>query len=252
MTEEQKEILIAKMIDAPSSLTEAELDLIAHDEELQGIYEMSAEVSGACVKHPEFDMTKEWELFRPRLRRKPSGWRWVMRVASIFLAVIVVSGIAGEVIDRIFSSRQTDQIAGLVEDQKPTSETAASDSEELNSETLSIGSEKLIASSEVNGNSKDETPLISAKSSSLKSRSSSSKSPSAKPSVKDETVEPVKTEEIDIDEYLRVQQARIDNDLALQAAAVYQEEYDNLLPILILSGIDTDDFENEIGIVTAQ
>ncbi len=98
----------------------------------------------------------------------------------------------------------------------------------------------------------DETQLISANSSSLKSRSSSSKSPSAKSSVKDETVEPVKTEEIDIDEYLRVQQARIDNDLALQAAAVYQEEYDNLLPILILSGIDTDDFENEIGIVTAQ
>ena len=71
MTEEQKEILIAKMLDAPSSLSDVELDSILHDDELRDIYEASAALSSACIRQPEWDMKAEWNSFRPRIRRKP-------------------------------------------------------------------------------------------------------------------------------------------------------------------------------------
>lgn len=67
MTEEQKELLIAKMLDTPSSLSEEDLELILHDEELRGIYEASAALSGACIRQPELDMIAEWNCFRHAL-----------------------------------------------------------------------------------------------------------------------------------------------------------------------------------------
>ena len=67
MTEEQKEILIAKMLDAPSSLSDVELDSILHDDELRDIYEASAALSSACIRQPEWDMKAEWNSFRPRI-----------------------------------------------------------------------------------------------------------------------------------------------------------------------------------------
>lgn len=56
MTEEQKEILIAKLLDCPSSLSDEELDLILHDGELREIYDASVAMSGALVRQPDFDM----------------------------------------------------------------------------------------------------------------------------------------------------------------------------------------------------
>lgn len=57
---------------------------------------------------------------------------------------------------------------------------------------------------------------------------------------------------IDIDEYLRIQQARIDNDLAIQAAESYMEEYDNLVPILDAAGVYDPEFDNAIRKVTME
>ena len=111
MTEEQKEILIAKMLDAPYSLSDEELDLMMHDDELREIYEASAALSSALIRQPELDMKAEWDRFRPRLRRKPAPMRWVMRVAAIFLGVIFFSGIAVRIIDKVFSDDQTPVVA---------------------------------------------------------------------------------------------------------------------------------------------
>lgn len=111
MTDEQKEILIAKMLDAPSSLSDKELDAILHDDELRDIYEVSSAVSSAYAGQPELDMEDEWKRFRPRLRRKPTAMRWAMRVAAIFLGVVLASGIAVRIIDLIYTHDRQPVIA---------------------------------------------------------------------------------------------------------------------------------------------
>lgn len=100
MTQEQKDILIAKMLDASSSLSDKELAMIQQDAELKDIYEMSSIVCGAYMPQPEIDIEREWRLFRHRILPKPSPMRWVMRVAAIFLGVLVLSGILVKIIDR--------------------------------------------------------------------------------------------------------------------------------------------------------
>lgn len=60
MTEEQIEILIAKMLDAPSSLSDEELDSILQDEDLRSFYAASAALGNACIRQPEWDMEAEW------------------------------------------------------------------------------------------------------------------------------------------------------------------------------------------------
>lgn len=65
MTEEQKEILIAKMLDAPASLSDMELDAILNDDELRDIYAASAALDSAYAAEAEFDMDAEWKRFCP-------------------------------------------------------------------------------------------------------------------------------------------------------------------------------------------
>lgn len=52
--------------------------------------------------------------------------------------------------------------------------------------------------------------------------------------------------DIDIDEYLRIQQARIDNDLAMQVAESYIEEYDDFVLILDAAGVYDPELDNMI------
>ena len=103
MTEEQKEILIAKMLDAPASLSDMELDAISDDDELRDIYAASAALDSAYAAEQEFDMDAEWKRFSPRLHRKPDKMRWFMRVAAIFLGVIFASSIVVKIINTIFT-----------------------------------------------------------------------------------------------------------------------------------------------------
>ena len=58
MTEQQKEILTAKMLDAPASLSDEELALIGNDPELRDIYEMSASIATASAARTRFDMAE--------------------------------------------------------------------------------------------------------------------------------------------------------------------------------------------------
>ncbi|MDE5975450.1 MAG: hypothetical protein K2G69_02750, partial [Muribaculaceae bacterium] len=103
MTEEQKEILIAKMLDAPDSLTEAEVEMILHDDELRQFQAISSEVGSAFMPAPEIDIERELELWRRRLRKRPSRFRWIMRVAAVFVGVIILSGGVVKLVDFIFS-----------------------------------------------------------------------------------------------------------------------------------------------------
>lgn len=55
MTDEHKEILIAKLLDSPASLSDEELDAIAHDDELRDLYGVSSAVSDAYACRSEWD-----------------------------------------------------------------------------------------------------------------------------------------------------------------------------------------------------
>jgi len=227
MTDEQKEILIAKMLDAPSSLSDKELDAILHDDELRDIYEVSSAVSSAYAGQPELDMEDEWKRFRPRLRRKPTAMRWAMRVAAIFLGVVLASGIAVRIIDLIYTHDRQPVIAKVdqLQELKPD---------------LSIQQRPQTSSTDEMPQIEKSKPAVPA------TRIAKAEVAPAKASRAQE--EPV----IDIDEYLRIQQARIDNDLAIQAAESYMEEYDNLVPILDAAGVYDPEFDNAIRKVTME
>lgn len=107
MTEEQKDILIAKMLDAPATLSEKELELIATDDELRDIQKISAAISGALTPNIEIDAQQEWARFRPRIHRKPSPMRWVMRVAAIFLGIMLAAEIISKFTDQLFTAEKT-------------------------------------------------------------------------------------------------------------------------------------------------
>ncbi len=232
MTEEQKEILIAKMLDAPSSLSDVELDSILHDDELRDIYEASAALSSACIRQPEWDMKAEWNSFRPRIRRKPATMRWVMRVAAIFLGVLFASNLVVRTIDYVFTIEQPSAIARVV--QSPA----------LNFATTSPRNPQ---TTEVTKEEAEQEPTIVRKHSTVanhhlaKAEINRSNPPAAQ-------VEPT----IDIDEYLRIQQARIDNDLAMQIAESYIEEYDDLIAILDAVGAYNAELDDAIKKVTME
>lgn len=199
MTEETKDILICKMLDAPASLTEEEVTLILRDEELRDIYEASALVSGALVSKKEFDGEQEWRLFRHKILPRPSLTRRFMRIAAIFLGVMAVGGILGRVIDYTLTKGYEEQVA----------ETAKSTTQK----TPKI---------------KEDTPIIPyveptampepSKQPPIKATASAASQPIKTPQTEEE-------EEIDVEEYLRQQQEEIEDAIIRQNAEIYVDEY---------------------------
>lgn len=214
MTEEKKEFLIAKMLDSPSSLSDEEMDVILHDDELKDIYEMSSAVSGACIRQSEIDMTEEWERFRPRIRRKPSAMRWVMRVAAIFLGVVVASGIVGKLTDYLLSSEEQPVIAKVEERHVVTPD------------SISIP----VAANE---------PVMKVEEALPAGNQRAHKRHRAKAAVV--AADTITAYDLDDDEYieqyLRVQQARIDNELAMMTAQEIREKYATVIRMLDLVGV---------------
>ncbi len=229
MTEEQKDRLIVKMLDAPSSLSDEELYAILHDDELKDIYEMSSAVSGAYVSQPELDMEMEWKRFRLRIKPKPSYIRWVMRVAAIFLGAVFISGIMYKMIDIIFIPDDNSVIAKVgVPKKSATVIPAVAEIQEPRVQSKSV-----------------------AESSGEKKAESTPKRYIAKIKM-DKPTKATSTDDIDIDCYLRVQQARIDNDLAMQAAVVYEEEFNDIMILLDAIGGHNEEMNNTIRKVTMQ
>ncbi len=198
MTEGQKDILICKMLDAPASLTEEELELILHDEELRDIYEASALVSGALASEKEFDAEQEWRLFRHRILPKPSLTRRFMRIAAIFLGVIVVGGIIGKIIDYTLTKGYEEQMAETIKSTSPNSP-------EIKEDTPKIAYVEPTSTPE---QAKESAPQKIAK--------------AQKKAVKAAQSE---EEEIDVDEYLRQQQEEIEDAIIRQNAEIQIDEY---------------------------
>ena len=228
MTDEQKDILIAKMLATPASLSDEELGMIMHDNELRDIYEMSAAVSGACTSRKEINMADEWARFRPRIRRKPSPMLWIMKVAAIFLAIIVISGIISMALDKI-----------LIDNQPKLAEISQQEVIEYNISEQNITDS---LSQEID----TIQDLILPQKNVIKPKKHLAK---ANVTEVEMTYEP---KEIDIDEYLRIQQARIDNDLAMITAENMTDEIAAIHRIYDIIGEDDETIVNTIRTLTMQ
>lgn len=221
------------MLDDPSSLSADELDAIARDEELRDIYEMSAEVSGACAPQPEIDMVEEWIRFRRRIRRRRPAWDWIRRVAAIFLGVTFVGALAVKMIDNTFISDNTPVIVKV---QRPA-EAKKYSVPGLAALTAMCRQTKVAAApAQPKGMDTPGAHIAKAK----------AKMPEVKTQPKAQTAE------VDIDEYLRIQQAGIENDLAMQNAEVYEDAYDAILLTLDLPPRDIEVIDENIRKVTMQ
>ncbi len=197
MTEELKDILISKMIDAPESLTSDDLEMILGDEELKDIYNVSSAVGGAMISRREMDVEQEWRLFRHRILTKPSLSRRFMRVAAIFLGVVVASGIIGKVLDYTLTKGYEKQVAASVVPESPTVNESDTPRNMLPAVESPIETrEAMVNQKEI---VKTATPKIRVK-------------------------ETVVEEEIDVDEYLRIQQEDIENEIIKQNAEIYVDE----------------------------
>ncbi len=232
MTEDQKEILIAKMIDVPHSLSDEDLEEIMTDDELRDIFEISSTVRGACIRQPEIDVAEEWRLFHHRIHPKPTKMRWFIRVAAIFSGILIVSGIMMKMIDYPFSTE------GQLPDSKKGNTAHAENILTITRSTKSLEPQESVTIKE---------PTIRTKQASVSSQHHD-KNKTTKQKQEPEGL----ITDIDIDEYLRIQQARIDNDLAVQVAEAYMEEYYHLLPILDASGTNNPYIDNLIRKTTMQ
>lgn len=228
MTDEQKEILIAKMLDAPSTLSDQDLNMIQHDEELKDIYEVSSAISGATMPQPELDMEKEWNLFRPRIRRWRSPSRWIMKVAAIFLGVLALGGITGKIIDYMLTTE--------------------------NQPLVAIAKQPVSKIKEINPKPEYESIEKGITEESVVNKESKSIIPHRKRVKAESTISEEATENniIDIDELIRIEQAKIDNDIAVITAQQIIVEYNELLLNVDMNEIDNEQMIQTINMLTMQ
>lgn len=193
MTEEQKEILLGRMVDNPAGLSSDDMAMIADDEELRELYQLSADLKTACVKPPEIDEAKEWQRFRSRMRVAGRRRRWsrMVRVAAIFLGVMLLSGVAMTLIDRLMLMPESTEIAAVPVD---TVAVAPKQKEATGPELIAEAAVKKAVKESV-GEAK---------------RAGGKQSAPSEPS---------------IEEYLAVQQARIENEIATELAEAIKQQY---------------------------
>lgn len=219
------------MLDAHSALSEEELEAIMHDDELRDIHEMSSAIMGAYVWQPEIDADEEWSIFRKKIRRKPSPMRGVMRIAAVLLGVVFVSGILVKWVDRLCVPEKYPLIA-KVETTKPCKDVKSTAEE--------------IPDSIIDRNSSPSQPT--SKSVELPTKGRMAKAKVNKP----KEIEMPTEGDVDVDEFLRIQQARIDNELALQTAELIRYEYVALRQMYDISGEHNKVMECAIRKVTIQ
>lgn len=217
MTEEQKEILLGRMVDNPAGLSSDDMAMIAGDEELRELYQLSADLKTACVKPPEIDEAKEWQRFRSRMRVAGRRRRWsrMVRVAAIFLGVMLFSGVAVTLIDRQMLMPESTEIAAVPVDTVTVAP--------MQKEAAGPG---LIAEAAVKDAVKDVVKDAGGEAKRAGGKQSTPSEPS-------------------IEEYLAVQQARIENEIATELAEAIKQQYlaeqewNNLQTMMESDGLET-------------
>lgn len=191
MTSEQRDILIEKMIDKPESLTNDEIALISSDTELKDLYKISSRLTDELIPIPEVDIDAEWSkmqsIIGERKSQNPFKLRW-MWVAAVIVSVLMCGTI---VIKYIISSSNNDSKADTTYVAKVTE------------------------------------PVNEPQSSKVKEYAELSPVKCQQKPVRTHVINPAKSDRHndDIEEYIRIEQARVDNDVAMALAEVYREDY---------------------------
>lgn len=201
MTEEIKNTLIEKMIDRPDELTSDEIMAICSDEELRELYEISTKLQDTLQPEPQTPVAQEWDMFSRRLgirRPKKMLYRRLMPTAVAVAGVLLISAVIVKIIGH----------APSVSDSSLTADVVNTDITENPADTIRCQNDKLVTTL------KNDTPHIAEASMPDKNHS-----PKKAKSISTPTATP------DFDEYLRIEQARIDNEIAMAMAEVYEAEY---------------------------
>lgn len=228
MTEVEKDLLIGKMTDNPDSLTDQDLDAISKDSELREIYEISCLIKRVASSKIEVDGVKEWELFRPRIKKNPMLFIRYMRIAAIFLGVLVLSYIVIKTVNNVYEKPATPVMSQNNEIIKEKQKSGTQDLNfTFNSDSISTG--------KVDRNSNELAGKI------IKTKNTTEE---------EIQIEIQTANEIDIDEYLRIEEAKIENELALLTSQMYLDEIERIKPKLESLGIDEVWIDNEIKKMT--
>lgn len=201
MTEEIKNTLIEKMIDRPDELTSDEIMAICSDEELRNLYEISTKLQDTLQPAPQTPVTQEWDMFCRRLSiRRPKKRLYLhlvqsaAAVAGILLISAAIVKIAGH--------------APSAPDPSLTADVVNTDITESPADTIRCQNDRLVTTLK-----NDASHIADA------SKPDKNRSPKKAKSYSTPTAAP------DFDEYLRIEQARIDNEIAMAMAEVYEAEY---------------------------
>ena len=221
MTEKDKDILIEKMLDRPDSLSASDIEAIMADEELRELYGASVMLADTLQPQPAIDGDREWELFSRRLaasqpqlaaesqsdmavvpKAKRKRLHPIVRVAAVLAGVLLLSA----VIIRMLNGAAVDDtlmVARNVADTKPVEHIA-----DAAVTALTI----VPAVEEVSAEQPEVAPTQAV-------------NPAPQPVEHAEAVTAGLPDDFDIDEYIAIRQARIDNEVAMAMAQVYEAEY---------------------------
>ena len=205
MTEEAKEILIEKMLDRQVELTDDDIAAIIGDEEMSELYEISVGLAAQLRPQPKTSADEGWNELRRRLTPNKRLSAKRYRIISGVAAAACLFLMVGLALRFAFNSEITMDTRGC--DTMPGSEIAEAKVAVIDN----VAEEDVV---EIDSNQPSTAP--------------------------DD-----KTDMIDIDEYLRIEQARIDNDVAMAMARVYKAQYDAYIEVLadMLAGGDVADVD---------
>lgn len=201
MTEEIKNTLIEKMIDRPDELTSDEIMAICGDEELRELYEISTKLQDTLQPAPQTTVTQEWDMFSSRLdirRPKKKLYLRLLQTAAVVASILLISAVIVKITGHAPSASDSSLTADVIN----------TDITKSPADTIRCQNDKLVTTLKNDGSHIAEASKPDKNHSAKKAKSAST--PTATPN---------------FDEYLRIEQARIDNEIAMAMAEVYEAEY---------------------------
>lgn len=201
MTEEIKNTLIEKMIDRPNELTSDEIMAICSDEELRELYDISSKLQDTLQPAPQTPVTQEWDMFSRRLstrRPKKRLYLHLVQSAAAVAGILLISAVIVKITGHAPSESDSPLTADVI----------STDITKSPADTIRCQNDKLVTTLKNDGTHIADASKPDKNHSAKKAKSAST--PTATP---------------DFDEYLRIEQARIDNEIAMAMAEVYEAEY---------------------------